>query len=66
MLVERIDGDEVEGRVEQQGPEVDGTTTVGGLDALTTPVGVGDLVRARVTGSSGVDLLATALPQRAG
>jgi ribosomal protein S12 methylthiotransferase len=66
VLVERVDGDEVEGRVEQQGPEVDGTTTVGGLDVLTTPVGVGDLVRARVTGSSGVDLLATALPQAAG
>ncbi|QIK66105.1 30S ribosomal protein S12 methylthiotransferase RimO [Nocardioides sp. HDW12B] len=66
VLVERVDGDEVEGRVEQQGPEVDGTTTVGGLDALTAPVGVGDLVRARVTGSSGVDLLATALPETAG
>ncbi len=66
VLVERLAGDEVEGRVEQQGPEVDGTTTVDGLDALAAPVDVGDLVRARVTGSSGVDLMATALPQRAG
>ena len=66
MLVERVEDGEVEGRVEQQGPEVDGTTTVGGLDALTAPVRVGDLVRARVTGSSGVDLLATALPEGAG
>ena len=66
VLVERIEGGAAEGRVAQQGPEVDGTTTVGGLDALAAPVGVGDLVRARVSGSHGVDLVATALPQRAG
>ena len=34
VLVERVEDGEVEGRVEHQGPEVDGTTTVGGLDAL--------------------------------
>ena len=57
VLVERVAGPGVvEGRAEHQGPEVDGTTTVllpdGGSAA------VGDLVRARVVGSDGVDLVA--------
>ena len=56
VLVESVDGLVAEGRAAHQAPEVDGTTTLtavarGGL-------GVGDLVRAVVTGSSGVDLTA--------
>jgi hypothetical protein len=43
-----------EGRAAHQGPEVDGTTTVTGV-----PARVGDLVAARVVGSTGADLLAT-------
>jgi ribosomal protein S12 methylthiotransferase RimO len=61
VLVERVDGTEAEGRAAQQGPEVDGTTTLTSWDALGGPVSPGDLVRARVTGSHGVDLQAEAL-----
>jgi ribosomal protein S12 methylthiotransferase RimO len=52
------DGVEVEGRAAHQAPEVDGSMTLvaGGL-ALDT-LRPGDLVTARVTGSSGVDLVA--------
>jgi ribosomal protein S12 methylthiotransferase len=57
VLVESVedgpDGVLVEGRAEHQAPEVDGSTTVVG----GTPA-VGDLVRARVTGTEGVDLVA--------
>ncbi|MBM0127781.1 30S ribosomal protein S12 methylthiotransferase RimO [Pimelobacter simplex] len=59
VLVEEVDPDgtgdgTVEGRAAQQGPEVDGTTRVlGAPDAR-----VGDLVRAVVVGSDGVDLIA--------
>jgi hypothetical protein len=45
-----------EGRGAHQGPEVDGSTTVTGL---APGARVGDLVTADVTGSDGVDLLAT-------
>ena len=45
----------VEGRAEHQGPDVDGTTLLSGLDQS---IGVGTLVPAKVIGSSGVDLLA--------
>jgi ribosomal protein S12 methylthiotransferase RimO len=54
--VDGVDG--LEGRAAHQAPEVDGSTTLvaGGLDlARLQP---GDLVEARVTGSSGVDLVA--------
>jgi ribosomal protein S12 methylthiotransferase len=61
VLVERVAGDDVEGRAEQQGPEVDGTTTLDGLDGLSGPIRPGDLLRARVSGAHGVDLQATAL-----
>lgn len=44
-----------EGRAEHQGPEVDGVTTVVGAPAATRP---GDLLRAEVTDSDGVDLVA--------
>jgi ribosomal protein S12 methylthiotransferase len=59
--VERHSGGiEVEGRAAHQAPEVDGSTTLvpgGAFD----PAGLhpGDLVRARVTESVGVDLVAT-------
>jgi ribosomal protein S12 methylthiotransferase len=58
VLVDGFDGDEVEGRAAHQAPEVDGSTTLvaGGLDlAGLVP---GDLVRAKVVASAGVDLSA--------
>jgi ribosomal protein S12 methylthiotransferase len=56
VLVETT-GEVVEGRAAHQAPEVDGSTAlVGGI-----PVGVGDLVRAKVTGAEGVDLVAVAV-----
>ena len=56
VLVESVDGSTAEGRAAHQGPEVDGTTTL-----TTVPEGTaaGDLVRATVTGTDGVDLIAT-------
>jgi len=61
VLVDRTDGDEVEGRAAHQAPEVDGTTTLvtGGPIDVTT-LRPGDLVRARVTDTVGVDLSAVA------
>ena len=50
VLVDREDG---EGRAAHQAPEVDGTTQLTGRGH-----GVGSLVRAVVTGSEGVDLVA--------
>ena len=55
VLVESVTDDGVEGRAAHQAPEVDGATLV--TDA-PTGVRVGDLVRAEVTGSAGVDLTA--------
>jgi hypothetical protein len=43
-----------EGRAAHQAPEVDGVTTV----RTRTPLVAGDMVRAVVTGSDGVDLTA--------
>jgi len=56
VLVESVDrsAGTVEGRAAHQAPEVDGTTAVTG----TAPIG--SFLRARVTGTSGVDLLARA------
>ncbi|GAA4991184.1 30S ribosomal protein S12 methylthiotransferase RimO [Actinopolymorpha pittospori] len=53
------DGDdgEVEGRAAHQGPEVDGTTRVLGAEGAA----VGDVVRARVVDTDGVDLVAETL-----
>ncbi len=55
VLVESLLDGVVEGRAAHQGPEVDGTTTV-----LDPPAGtrVGDLLRAEVNGTDGVDLTA--------
>ncbi|SDY51265.1 SSU ribosomal protein S12P methylthiotransferase [Micromonospora pattaloongensis] len=61
VLVDSVDDGIVEGRAAHQAPEVDGSTTLvapptGGVDlAALRP---GDLVRATVTGTEGVDLLA--------
>jgi ribosomal protein S12 methylthiotransferase RimO len=55
VLVESLDGDAT-GRAAHQGPEVDGTTTVLGATAA-----VGDVVRAEVVATDGVDLVAKAV-----
>jgi hypothetical protein len=55
VLVDGVVGG-VEGRTAGQAPEVDGSTTLTGPG--TDLLAVGDLVRARVTGSQGVDLVA--------
>jgi ribosomal protein S12 methylthiotransferase len=52
VLVES-DGDEVEGRADHQGPEVDGTTRLGAGDYA-----VGDLVPSVVVAAEGADLVA--------
>jgi ribosomal protein S12 methylthiotransferase len=59
VLVERVTaaGDRAVGRSAAQAPEVDGDTTVCGAG-----MAVGDLVRARVTASEGVDLVAELVP----
>ncbi|MGB0101165.1 MAG: 30S ribosomal protein S12 methylthiotransferase RimO, partial [Nocardioides sp.] len=56
VLVERADEETVEGRAAHQGPEVDGSTYL-----LDSGASVGDLVRAEVVGSEGVDLYARGL-----
>jgi ribosomal protein S12 methylthiotransferase RimO len=57
VLVESVSAGSAEGRAAHQAPEVDGSTTLV-LGSAPTPR-VGDLVRAAVTGSAGVDLFAT-------
>ncbi|HRW19906.1 MAG TPA: 30S ribosomal protein S12 methylthiotransferase RimO [Dermatophilaceae bacterium] len=59
VLVESLGADDdglVVGRAEVQGPEVDGVTTLVGLDPAECRIG--ELVVATVTGSEGIDLLA--------
>ena len=58
VLVESVVDGIVEGRAAHQGPEVDGSTTVQGLSDDAT---VGDMIRARVIGSEGVDLIAVGI-----
>ena len=55
VLVESVD-DGVTGRSAHQGPEVDGTTTL-----LDSSAAVGDIVRAEVVATDGVDLIAKAV-----
>ncbi|HEY6749194.1 MAG TPA: 30S ribosomal protein S12 methylthiotransferase RimO, partial [Mycobacteriales bacterium] len=55
VLVETVTGEGAEGRAAHQAPEVDGATVVTGAPV---DVQVGDLIRATVTGSAGVDLTA--------
>ncbi|MGB5951618.1 MAG: 30S ribosomal protein S12 methylthiotransferase RimO [Ornithinimicrobium sp.] len=61
VLIEEIDPEtsDVVGRAQQQGPDVDGSTTLVGL----VDAAVGDIVRARVTANTGVDLMAKVVPQ---
>ena len=59
VLVESVDAEGVEGRAAHQAPEVDGSTTLVGA---VTGLRVGDLVTAVVTGTEGVDLVASVGP----
>ncbi|MFG1923949.1 30S ribosomal protein S12 methylthiotransferase RimO [Cryptosporangium sp. NPDC048952] len=62
VLVESVSDDgTAEGRGEHQAPEVDGSVTLRGDCPVLGRLAVGDLVRARVTGSLGVDLDAEVL-----
>jgi ribosomal protein S12 methylthiotransferase len=54
LIEERLADGRYEGRAAHQAPEVDGVTTV----MSAQPLAVGGIVRARVTGSEGVDLIA--------
>ena len=56
VLVDSVVDGVAEGRTAGQAPDVDGSTSIAGADLR-----VGDLVRARVVGSAGVDLVATLL-----
>jgi ribosomal protein S12 methylthiotransferase RimO len=58
ILLEDVTDGAGEGRAAHQGPEVDGTTSVAGLPAEARS---GQVWRARVMGSTGVDLLAEPL-----
>lgn len=60
VLIEEIDleSGEVVGRAEQQGPDVDGVTLLN-LEDSEQRLAVGDIVRATVTDSEGVDLIAS-------
>ncbi len=66
VLVEQVDpdaedpDDRVRGRAGQQGPDVDGETTLTVPEGEATPA-VGDIVRARVTDTIGIDLVASPL-----
>ncbi len=54
LIEEQAEDGRWEGRAAHQAPEVDGVTTV----RSAAPLAVGDMVRAVVTGSDGVDLIA--------
>ncbi|SNT64843.1 ribosomal protein S12 methylthiotransferase RimO [Asanoa hainanensis] len=61
VLVDTVDDGVVEGRGEHQAPEVDGSTTLVAPDDGSVDLAAlrpGDLVRARVVSSEGVDLVA--------
>jgi hypothetical protein len=64
VLVEGLDEDEGHpvGRAAHQGPDVDGVTLLPRehVAADVGPLAVGDVVRARVVGAHGVDLVAAA------
>ncbi len=64
VLVEAVEGHEATGRAAHQGPEVDGMTTLDAAEPGLSNLAVGDLVRAEVVGSDGVDLLARRSVQR--
>jgi MiaB/RimO family radical SAM methylthiotransferase len=56
LIEEVLDDGRYLGRAANQAPEVDGTTEVTGAG----PIAVGDLILGTITGSDGVDLIATA------
>jgi len=60
VLVDTVEAGEIEGRAEHQAPEVDGSTTLvaGDQGVDLAALRPGDLVRARVTATEGVDLIA--------
>jgi ribosomal protein S12 methylthiotransferase len=60
VLVDTITDGEIEGRAEHQAPEVDGSTLLvaGDQGVDLAALRPGDFVRARVTGTEGVDLVA--------
>jgi ribosomal protein S12 methylthiotransferase len=57
LIEEQAEDGRWEGRAAHQAPEVDGVTTV----SSDAPLAAGDMVRAVVTGSDGVDLAASAM-----
>ena len=57
LIEEQAEDGRWEGRAAHQAPEVDGVTTV----SSDAPLAAGDMVRAVVTGSDGVDLIASAM-----
>jgi ribosomal protein S12 methylthiotransferase len=57
LIEEQAEDGRWEGRAAHQAPEVDGVTTV----SSDAPLAAGDMVRAVVTGSDGVDLVASAM-----
>jgi ribosomal protein S12 methylthiotransferase len=57
LIEEETDDGRYEGRAAHQAPEVDGVTTVSAKNPKTR-LAAGDMVRAVVTGSDGVDLMA--------
>ena len=63
VLVDRVSDGEIEGRAAHQAPEVDGSVLLvpGEPDGYAPALVPGDLVRAVVTGSAGVDLTARVL-----
>jgi ribosomal protein S12 methylthiotransferase len=60
VLIDAVAGGEIEGRAAHQAPEVDGSTTLvaGDTGVDLAALRPGDLVRARVTATEGVDLVA--------
>jgi ribosomal protein S12 methylthiotransferase len=62
VLVEEIDDDEILGRADHQGPEVDGSTVLTDGEGVR----VGDLVPALVVDSDGADLIAEPVRPEAG
>ena len=61
LIEEETDDGRYEGRAAHQAPEVDGVTTITSTGTGPGRLAAGDMVRAVVTGSDGVDLIASAV-----
>jgi ribosomal protein S12 methylthiotransferase len=61
LIEEETDAGRYEGRAAHQAPEVDGVTTITSTGTGTGRFAAGDMIRAVVTGSDGVDLAASAV-----